>query len=186
RGGPAPPARWLKPSWWRQRFLLQSGCAARLPVAKPAALKQLGARKLADDDRIETGIANQSRRDLHAVLIVTGNRHREFWIGPVRFAGEYPVGHRVEGANEPRSRQVFLRGHTDAVGFALIGDRAIARCNGIAGVEDDVAFESRRMLLSNLRYRSVAHGQQHNIGEYDRLIDILGVGQRAKTCNQVF
>ena len=33
-----------------RQFLLQFGCADLLPVAETAALKQLGVRKLADDE----------------------------------------------------------------------------------------------------------------------------------------
>ena len=49
-------------------------------------LTELGVGQLADHHRIETGVAHKRRGHTDGFLIVTGNRYREFRIGPVGIA----------------------------------------------------------------------------------------------------
>ena len=78
-------------------------------------MEQFGIGELADNNRIEAGVANQPGRDAHRLGIVAGNGHRELRIGTIGLLREERVTDRVEGANQARAGQIFLRGHADAV-----------------------------------------------------------------------
>src|SRR5207248_4430799 len=88
-------------------------------------------------------------------------------------------------ANEPRSRQIFLRGDADAVRFHLIGHRAIAGGHRVAGIQYDLALEWRGVIAPDLRQRTIRYGKQHDVAKGDRLIDRAGLRQGSETRDHV-
>ncbi len=67
----------------------------------------------------------------------------------------------------------------------LIGDCAVAGGNRVAGIENNLAFELRRVIAANLRYRAVRYGQQHNVAEGNRLVDGPRLCQRSEACHEI-
>ena len=156
-------------------------------VTRRAALKAGGVCKLADHDRIETGVAHQCGRGLDRFGIVAGDRHRELRIGPVRLAGEDLVVEGVEGTHQPRAGQIFLRDDADALLLDFVGEGiAVARRNCIAGIEHDLAFERRAVVAADLRQRRVRHRDEQHVAERDRLIDGAGLRKLAEAGDEVF
>src|SRR5208282_3657219 len=88
--------RW---SWRERQLLLEFGGGHRLAVTRPATLEAARIGELADNHRLEAGVAHQPGRYLHRIRIVAGDRYRELRIGAVRLAREDHVAHRIEGAH---------------------------------------------------------------------------------------
>src|SRR5262249_4240940 len=95
--------------------------------------------KLAHNDRLETGVAHQSRSNCQRLAIVAGNWNGKLWIRTVGLAYEDRIGKRVERAHQMCSGQILLRRDPNTFALHLVGDNSGARWHGIAGVESDLA-----------------------------------------------
>src|SRR5216684_112299 len=171
----------------RQRqLLLELGSAHGLSVAGRAALEPARIRELADQHRVEAGVAHQFLREPHRLGIVTGDRNRELRIGAVRLAREDRITERVERAHQPRAGQIFLRGDADSVLLDLLGDRGtVAPRNGVAGVEHDLVLQRVAKLLPELRQRAVRHRDEECAAEGNRLRHGAGLGERSEPAHHV-
>ncbi len=118
--------------------------------------------------------------------IVAGDRDGKPRSGAVRFVREDRIGQGIEGPDQSRIRQIFLRGRTDAVVLDLIRDRAIAACHRVVGVDDDLAGQCLAVVAADLRQCSVRHGNQDCIAKGDGLLDASRLGQRTETRDQIF
>ena len=107
-------------------------------------------------------------------------------IGPVRLAREDRVVERIEGAHQPRAGQIFLRHHADAFVLGLIGKgRAVARGDGVAGIEHDLALHRRAVVLADLRQRRIGHGDEEDLADVDRLLHRAGLSVGAEPGDEV-
>jgi hypothetical protein len=66
-------------------------------------------RQSADDDRIETNLSDEARRDINSVRVIAGDRNRGEFALPVRGRRQLGIVDRVEGAHDMRARQQFRR-----------------------------------------------------------------------------
>ena len=66
-------------------------------------------RQSADDDRLETNLSDEARRDINSVRVVAGDRNRGKFALPVRGRRQLGIVDRVEGAHDMRARQQFRR-----------------------------------------------------------------------------
>ena len=107
-------------------------------MLRRAHLKSARVFQLADQHWIETSVTHQPSRNFHRFGIIAGDRHGELGIGTVRFTCENHVTERVESANQPRTGQIFLRGHTDAVLVDFVDEprRRLARRFASRGAPD--------------------------------------------------
>ena len=87
----------------------------------------------------------------------------------------------LKRAHQPRARQILLRHDADTLFLDLVGDRnSVARRCGVAGVEDDLAFERGTVVLADLRQGAIGHCYEEHVAKGDRLIDSAGLGELAE------
>src|SRR5215468_130537 len=145
------------------------GRGHRLTVTGRATLEPARIHKLAHNDRLETGVAHQSRSNRQRLAIVASNRNGKLWIRAVGLAHEDRIGKRVERAHQMCSGQIFLRRDTNTFVLHLVGDNSVACLYGIAGVEYDLALKGVAVISTELRQRAIRHGEKECIAEGDRL-----------------
>src|SRR5260370_15776620 len=171
----------------RQRQLrVELGGVHGLAIAGCDALEPARIRELADQHRIEAGVAHQFLRPPHRLGVVAGDRDRELRIGAVRLTREDRVIQRVERTHQPRAGQIFPRGDADSVLLDLLGDRStVARRDRVAGVEHDLVLQRAAEILTELRQRAVRHRDQECAAEANRLRHGAGLGERSATAPPV-
>ena len=142
--------------------------------------------KFAHDDRIEASVANKPFGDANGLRIVAGDRNSKLRIGAVRFAREDFVVERVERANNPRARQIFLRNDANPLFLDLVSDGStVARGDRVTGVEHDLAVELDAVVLADLRQRAIGNGNKENIAKHDCFINGSGFGNFAQPGGKV-
>ena len=65
-------------------------------------------RQSADDDRVETNLSDEARRDINGVRVIAGDRNSNEFPLPVRVRRQLGIADRIESAHDMRA-QVFRR-----------------------------------------------------------------------------
>ena len=63
---------------------------------------------------------------------------------------------------------------------------AVARGDGIAGIEHDLAFKRRAVILADLRQCRIGYRDKQDVAKGDRLIDRAGFRKLTEAGNQIF
>ncbi len=68
--------------------------------------------------------------------------------------------------------------------LCFVGDFAVARRDGVAGIEHHLARKLAAIVLADLRIGAIGHGDEDDVAERDRFRDGAGLRQFAEALHQ--
>jgi len=91
------------------RYDLPDFCRRMLAAERRSGNQIFANRQSADDDGVETNLADEAQRDINSVRVVAGDRNSDEFALPVRVRRQLGIVDRIESAHDMHARQEFRR-----------------------------------------------------------------------------